>query len=455
MGHQEHILGHSPMFHEGDILCSKYKLKRQFNKGGFSSVWLARDLKAQVDFALKIYDNIEDMEEFRKGFNLVVNLTHSNIFKPLAYDIHEGVPFLVMSYCQHGSATSRIGKMSEDEIWKFAHDVASGLAYLHDKKAIVHQDIKPGNILIDDDGKYMITDFDISTRQRHTVRMTARQVQEMQDYNYGSGTPDYMGPERWPDSETDYIPSSRPIASSDIWSLGATLFELMKGEVPFGETGGAHQRNLCKQLSPQKRKGNAVPEIPGNYSKELKKLVRMCLAKDAWDRPSAKQIADNAPIHKAPILHPCKWKKYVAIGSVAAAIAGSVYIYWPHVIVDPPINPNDSILIARIEEANKIVEEQAEQPAKVKYDNYATAYVEKLIEAAELYHSTDTLKVSHDSIRIKGKELWAVSQNVIDKEYVTLDSLHDFYGDLGAEGAASAFSKRRRDIRIYVSDNIK
>ena len=110
------------MFHEGDILCSKYKLKRQFNKGGFSSVWLARDLKAQVDFALKIYDNIEDMEEFRKGFNLVVNLTHSNIFKPLAYDIHEGVPFLVMSYCQQGSATSRIGKMSEDEIWKFAHE---------------------------------------------------------------------------------------------------------------------------------------------------------------------------------------------------------------------------------------------------------------------------------------------------------------------------------------------
>ena len=230
------------MFHEGDILCSKYKLKRQFNKGGFSSVWLARDLKAQVDFALKIYDNIEDMEEFRKGFNLVVNLTHSNIFKPLAYDIHEGVPFLVMSYCQQGSASSKIGKMTEDEIWKFAHDAAAGLAYLHDKKAIVHQDIKPGNILIDDDGKYMITDFDISTRQRHTVRMTARQVQEMQDFNYGSGTPDYMGPERWPDAETGYKPSASPIASSDIWSLGATLFELMTGEMPFGETGGKAER---------------------------------------------------------------------------------------------------------------------------------------------------------------------------------------------------------------------
>ena len=444
------------MFKEGDILCSKYKLKKQFNKGGFSSVWLARDLKAQADFALKIYDNIEDMEEFRKGFNLVVNLTHSNIFKPLAYDIHDGVPFLVMSYCQQGSTSSKIGKMSEDEVWQFAHDVAAGLAYLHDNKAIVHQDIKPGNILIDDGGKYMITDFDISTRQRHTIRMTARQVQEMQDFNYGSGTPDYMGPERWPDAETGYKPSARPIASSDIWSLGATLFELMTGEMPFGETGGAYQRSLCKKLSPRKRKSNAVPEIKGNYSKELKKLVRMCLAKDAWDRPSAKQIAESAPMHKAPVLHPCKWKKYSVIGGAAAVIAGGAYFSWTSVIKDPIVeNPNDSILVARVVQANDIVANVSTEPDKVKYDDYATAYVGKLVEAAELYHSTDTLTVSHDSIRSKGKALWATSQNVIDKEYEAFDSLRNYYDDMGAGGAAEAFSQRRREIRIYVSDNIK
>ena len=182
----------------------------------------------------------------------------------------------------------------------------------------------------------------------------------------------------------------------------------------------------------------------------------MCLAKEAWNRPSAKQIADNAPLHKAPALHPCKWKKYAAIGGAAAAIAGGVFFSWQHIIVNPPIyNPNDSILVVRVEQANKIVEEISTQPAKVRYNNYATDYVEKLIEAAELYHSTDTLKVSHDSIRTKGKELWAVSQSVIDKEYAALDSLHDYYGDMGAEGAAAVFSQRRRDIRVYVSDNIK
>ena len=253
------------MFKKGDILCSKYELKRQFNKGGFSSVWLAYDIKAKEFFALKIYDSDggfseDEIEEFRKGFKLVVNLTHSNIFKPLSYDIQDNIPFLVMSYCERGSSTSRIGKMDEDEVWRFAHDVASGLAYLHDYKAIVHQDIKPGNILIDDDGKFMITDFDISAKQQRTVRMTVKQAQEMQNYNYGSGTPDYMGPERWPDE--GYIPPIKPICASDIWSLGATLFELITGSVPFGETGGAYERKF-----------HAIPNITADYSKELKKLV--------------------------------------------------------------------------------------------------------------------------------------------------------------------------------------
>lgn len=193
------------MFHEGDILCSKYKLKKHFDGGGFSSVWLATDLKAQVDYALKIYDNVEEIELFKKGFKLVYKLNHSNIFTPLSYDVHQGNPFLVMTYLPNGSVASRIGKMDEDELWKFVHDVASGLAYLHDDKRIVHQDIKPGNILIDDDGKYMITDFDISTRQEGTRRLTKRQAEEMQNFNYGSGTPDYMGPE-WPTTVARYSP---------------------------------------------------------------------------------------------------------------------------------------------------------------------------------------------------------------------------------------------------------
>lgn len=443
---QEYFLS-GLMFKEGDVLCSKYQLKRQFNKGGFSSVWLAYDLKAQEYFALKIYDadggySEEEIEEFRRGFKLVVNLTHSNIFKPLSYDVQDNIPFLVMSYCPDGSTTSRIGKMTEDEVWRFAHDVASGLAYLHDYKEVVHQDIKPGNILIDEDGKFMITDFDISTKQQKTVRMTIKQAQEMQDYNYGSGTPDYMGPERWPGD--GYIPSAKPVYASDIWSLGATLFELMTGSVPFGETGGAYERKF-----------HAIPKITGHYSKELKKLVRMCLAENTWERPNAKQIAESALSRKAPSMRPFQWKGYLGVVCLIIVILFSTYVFWP-IRPSQPFGANDSIFIAQVKEASMMVESQAENPHR--YDDFATNYSNSLSKAALMYQETLALDSVSDSIREKGREMWMASQTIIDQEYQYFSSQEKKYAELDDDerpAAADSFALRCEEIKLYVSDNLK
>lgn len=451
------------MFKEGDILCSKYKLKKRFDEGGFSSVWLAEDLETQENLALKVYESIEDMDAFKKGFKLVYRLTHSNIFTPLAYYVHNGVPFLVMSYCPNGSAKSKIGRMTEDDVWKFAHDVAAGLAYLHDNKAIVHQDIKPGNILIDDDGKYMITDFDISTRQSGTQRMTARQVQEMQDFNYGCGTPDYMGPERWPDKDVNYRPSLRPSQASDIWSLGATLYELMEGHVPFGETGGAYQRNLCKDLSPSDRKRNAVPKIAGNYSKELRKLVYMCLAKDAWDRPSAKQIAECALHHKAPIPHPAptpSWVKYAVLSCVALVLSFGAYTIYDRIKQQKKekeeiIENNkqfkiDSIYSSHIGDATGIIQKQSELSAS--NDNYMFD-IEKVSEAYALYEQADTMTNVSDSLKQKGREQWSASQEIIEKEYQRMASEEERYTRMDATSAALKFQQQRMNLEKYATIN--
>jgi serine/threonine protein kinase len=439
------------MFHEGDILCSKYKLKKRFDEGGFSSVWLAEDLETQENLALKVYESIEDMEAFKKGFKLVYRLTHSNIFTPLAYYVHNGVPFLVMSYCPNGSAKSKIGRMTEDDVWKFAHDVAAGLAYLHDTKHIVHQDIKPGNILIDDDGKYMITDFDISTRQKGTKRMTERQVQEMQDFNYGCGTPDYMGPERWPDSNMNYKPSLIPSQASDIWSLGATLFELMEGHVPFGETGGAYQRNLCKDLTPSNRKRNAVPKIAGNYSKELRKLVYMCLAKDAWDRPSAKQIAESAVHHKSPTPHSSPsppWIKYVVSCTTAIVVVLGAYLLWPSGGSEKKItfNLNDSIYSSYIGDATELIKSQSE------LSNGDESYmfdIEKVSKAYALYEQADTMSDVSDSLKEKGREQWSASQEIIEKEYQRMASEEQRYTRMDAPSAAEKFKQQRENLEKY------
>lgn len=447
-----------PGFKVGDILCSKYQLKKRFDEGGFSSVWLAEDLETQENLALKVYESIEDMDAFKKGFKLVYRLNHSNIFTPLAYYVHDGVPFLVMSYCPNGSAKSKIGKMSEDDVWKFAHDVAAGLAYLHDSKAIVHQDIKPGNILIDDDGKYMITDFDISTKQSGTKNMTARQVQAMQDFNYGYGTPPYMGPERWPDSTVNYKPSLIPSQASDIWSFGATLFELMVGYVPFGETGGAYQRSLCKEHSSYHRKNNGVPKITGIYSKELKKLVNMCLAKDAWDRPSARQIAECALHHKAPAPHPGptpSWKKYVVSCGSAAIVALGVYMVWPDGTggggeEDVVKHRNDSIYSSYIGDATGIIQKQSER--LISDDNYMFD-IEKVSEAYALFERADTMANVSDSIKQKGREEWSVSQDIVNKEYRRMVSEEQRYAGMDATTAALKFQQQRMKLEKYATTN--
>lgn len=435
------------MFKEGDVLCFKYELKKQFNKGGFSSVWKATDLKAKKDFAIKIYaheDGLDEngIEEFREEYNLVVNLNHSNIFKPLTYDIHENKPFIVMPYCQRGSASSLIGKISEKEAWKFAHDVAAGLAYLHDQNGIVHQDIKPGNILIDDDGKYMITDFGISTKLHKSVRMTLRQAKEMQNINYGCGTPEYMGPERWPSE--GYIPPAKPIFASDIWSLGATLYELLTGQVPYIETGGAMQRTT-----------KVLPVISCKCSKELKKLIYRCLSEKTWERPNAKQISVSALEQKSPVYQSINKKRWVKIIGISAVFFGvfsmALYKYNKRISIQP-INPNDSILLSNVEKAVKIINIYSQNPDK--YNNYAVDYTIELIKAAELHKKSLNLEVT-DSVREKGEVLWKTAQSIIDEEYLFFVKSEQDYRRGGAESAADSFALRCLDIHEYVSEKYR
>lgn len=457
VGHQEHFIRTMPEFKEGDILCSKYQLKKHFDGGGFSSVWLARDLKAGSDFALKIYDDIESMDEFRKNFNLVVNLNHSNIFTPKSYDVHNGVPFLVMSYCQNGSASSRIGNMEEEEIWRFAHDVAAGLAYLHNRrKGIVHQDIKPANILIDNDGKFMITDFDISTRQDPTRRMTENQVKQMQDFNYGSGTPDYMGAERWPDEKENYIPSKTPIRASDIWSFGATLYELMMGITPFGETGGACQKEKCKKLAWWKKNGNAIPPIKKKYSKELRKLVRMCLALRTYERPTAQQIAECSLRHEAP--GPKRRWKYAAIFAFVVATISIIYISSKkEKPIEQELTYEDSLYVAKVEEARTIIEDEWLSNRKEDMES-SLMTVNNIEKACHLYEEAQKIPVSNDSIRNSGEKQWADAQKLIDRTYQYFHDREAYYADpdLSERPApADSFANRCTIMKNFISGNIR
>lgn len=282
---------------DDSLFDNRYRLvKRLSDEGATADVWLAIDTltldrkindgdytEAVADensgtrVAIKIYRpknalDVEGESLFVKEFKTAYNCQHENLLTPTGYGIANEIPYLVMPYCGKGSAENLIGKMTDDkEVWKFLQQTASGLAYLHScTPPIIHQDIKPGNILIDENGNYRITDFGISVKR---------------DYNSDnylddkdSGTADYMPPERCTDGS-----SSLPIPESDVWSLGATAFELITGRSPFGTPGG----NAQKRNTP-------IPKIEVPVSKELKRVIYSCLDANVTKRPTASVLAEMA-----------------------------------------------------------------------------------------------------------------------------------------------------------------
>ena len=256
------------------IWDNRYRLVERLGKGATAQVWEALDTKAgNIKVALKIFSafgNIgtRGIQFFEKEFTTVHGLIQTNLLVPSSYDTYGNIPYLVSKFCEKGSADGLKGKLSEEQIIKFMKDTAQGLDYLH-KHDIVHQDIKPENILIDDDDNYVLTDFGISNQS------------EKKDQN---GTPAYMGPERW---------GKNPISTSksDIWSLGATVFEMITGDVPFGDgQAGAIQAS-----------GEKIPDFPESFTnKKIKDLVVRCLDIEPENRPSAEEIVialeDDNPI---------------------------------------------------------------------------------------------------------------------------------------------------------------
>lgn len=252
-----------------------YTLIRQLGRGGFSEVWLAHDSYMDIDVAIKIYAPGQGMDpnsidEFRREITGVFQLNHPNLLCPKHLGIWENMPYLIMAYCPAGSCLKFVGNISESEIWHLIHDVAAGLAYLHEKD-IVHQDIKPDNILIDTESNYLITDFGISTRARSTLRKSVMST------HTSAGTLAYMGPERFSEQPA-------PTKASDIWSLGAMVYELLEGTTPFPPDFGGSMLNA----------GAAIPAINAQVSENLKQTIYKMLSKETWDRPTAATLVQWA-----------------------------------------------------------------------------------------------------------------------------------------------------------------
>lgn len=274
---------------EGYLLDNRYQLERYIGSGSFGEVWVATDKATDLEVAAKIYVSMDEkgLQDFKKEFQLSFELNHSNLLHAnyLGVNPEDRRPFLVMPYCPEGSVSRYAGKMSEESLWRFTHDVAAGLAYLHSQQpAIIHQDIKPDNILIHKNGDYVITDFGISKQLRASLRKSAMTLNS-------AGAISYMGPER-------FSKQYQAVKASDIWSLGVSIYELATGELPFCGMGGSLQKQ-----------GADMPELPEEFSDTLNMICQACMAKEPWNRPTAQQLAEYTDRYMRGENPPVTWAR--------------------------------------------------------------------------------------------------------------------------------------------------
>lgn len=258
---------------KNQLFHDRYILIELMGSGASAEVWKAQDTKAgNLIVALKIYslggNNMDSvgLTNFQQEFTTVFNMTHANLLRPSGYDVYRGCPYLVMQFCENGSANSMVGRINESDLLHFLHDVAAGLEYLHDHN-VIHQDIKPDNILVDDNCNFMLTDFGIS-----------KQIGAKFGEGPTGGTRAYMAPERYDGSVSK---------ESDIWSLGATAFEMLTGEPPYGEHGGVVQAQ-----------GEEMQPINKHLQPEVKHLLESMLSKEPNMRPTASQVRRKIELYE-------------------------------------------------------------------------------------------------------------------------------------------------------------
>jgi len=203
-----------------------YTVTEKLAEGGMGAVYVGVQESLGRKVAIKILPPYleefgEFVERFEREAKIVAQLNHPNIIHVIDRGYWEGHYYFVMEFVE-GKSLADILKQGEIFPWREAVgilcQVCDGLAHAHEKN-VIHRDIKPGNIMVDQNGTAKLTDFGISRIKNEQTRIT-RTMASM-------GTPDYMAPEQTTDVKT-------ADARADIYALGIVLYELIAGKVPKG-----------------------------------------------------------------------------------------------------------------------------------------------------------------------------------------------------------------------------
>lgn len=252
----------------------RYRIDHQLGEGGMAIVYKAFDAHLETYVALKVIRRdwllLEGKDALLARFEAeakrVARLSHPNIIPILDYGQYDDAPYLVMKFIPGGTLKERLGSpMPWREAARLLSPVARALSYAH-RQGLIHRDVKPANILLNETGEPMLSDFGLSK-----ILFADETRTDLTGTSVVLGTPEYMAPEQALGKPLDH--------RVDIYALGLVFFEMVTGRKPFSaDTPIAFAMKHITEPIPEPRL--LVPGLPDAVDQALKKA----LAKDPSDR---------------------------------------------------------------------------------------------------------------------------------------------------------------------------
>lgn len=339
-----------PELQAGSEEVDDYDIKREIGRGGDGTVYLGFDSKVGREVAIKLIntdrgvDNTTE-QRFRAESEAIASLDHPHIIPIYANGKMDGRPFYTMKYVTGGSLATRLDAFATPDTGAaLMIKVARAVHHAHER-GILHRDLKPSNILLDDQLEPFISDFGLAKRygENNDLTLTGAVM----------GTPSFMSPEQ---ARGD---NAQITTTSDVFSLGSILYQILTGKLPFEGTTSHHVlRSVIEtQITFSK-------EHRQNIGKDLITICQKCLEKDPHKRyPSALALAEDLerwtngePIEARPVQAGERLRKWIRRRPVAAALV-SVSI-----LSLLTIGIGGTMFTLRLQEANReILKKSAEE----------------------------------------------------------------------------------------------
>ena len=319
-----------------------YYIGESLGKGGMGEVYAADDTRLGRRVALKVLPRELAMdrdrrERFEREARAVAALNHPNIVTIYSVEEADGVPFLTLELVEGRTLDAFIppGGLPLDRFLAYAIPLADAVGAAH-QRGITHRDLKPGNVMVGDDGRVKVLDFGLAKLKESDASLAASlPTQELTGEGRIVGTVAYMSPEQAEGKPVDQ--------RSDVFSLGVVLFEMATSQRPFkGDT----QVSLLSAII--KDTPSVITDVRADLPRDLARIVRRCLSKDPEDRyQTAKDLRNDlralkedlssaagaalSGVHAIPAHAPVAAKRryvWAAVAGIAALSVGvAVFVY--------------------------------------------------------------------------------------------------------------------------------